>query len=67
MFWNIVGSLLVAWFLNLFGFYQNIFYGFVQPMVSFDVTIGFYYGAFVALGLIAWFIQTITRPRTGSN
>lgn len=67
MLGNIIGSLLIAWFLNLFGFYYNIFYGFIQPLVSFDVTISFYYGAFVALGMTVWFIQTITRPRTGSN
>lgn len=52
MLFSILGSLLVAWFLNLFDFYQNIFCGFLQPLVTFDITIGFYYGTFVVLGLL---------------
>lgn len=63
MFLAIIGGLLIAWFLNLFGFYQNIFCEFVQPLVNFEVTIGFYYGSFVVLALIFCLVSSILNPQ----
>lgn len=58
MFCNILGCLLVAWLLNLFGFYGGVFYPFVQSLAPFEVTIGFYYGTFCAIGLIWWIFSS---------
>lgn len=56
---SIVGSLFVAWLLKCFGFYTGVFVQFVQPLVEFQITTGFYYGAFVILGLICWVVTSI--------
>lgn len=56
---SIIGSLFVAWLLKCFGFYAGVFVPFVEPLVGFTVTIGFYYGAFVAIGLLCWVVTAI--------
>lgn len=59
MLFSIIGSLFVAWLLNCFGFFNGVFLAFVQPLVDFEITVGFYYGAFVVIGFVVWLITII--------
>ena len=58
MFDGLVGGLIVAWILTLFGF-DEIFINGIQTFVTFDLTIDHYYLVFGLVGFIVGLAHSV--------
>lgn len=63
MLFSVISGLVVGWILKFFGFYTGVFVGFLTPLVSFEVTVPFYYGVCVVISLICYIISVLTVRR----